>query len=321
MTKPSPRRQAAAAMASVHGAFARDVLAGLSQPSKSLPPRWFYDAEGSRLFEAITELPEYYPTRTEIGILTAHAGALMAKASTGTALVELGSGSSRKTELLIAAAPGLGAYVPIDVSPTALAEARERLRRRFPALEVETLEADFTSLERLPVRVEATALLGFFPGSTIGNFYPPDALGLLRRYRHLLRRGGRLVIGVDLVKDRATLERAYDDAQGVTARFNLNLLHRMNRELGACIDVGQFRHKAFYDPALGRIEMHLEALHGTAIEVLGHRFALAAGETIHTECSYKYTVDGFQALARKAGWTPGSVLVDSDALFSVHELL
>lgn len=301
-------------------AFARDVLDGLSQPQRRIPSRWLYDAEGSRLFEEITELWEYYPTRTEIAILGAHARELMASAPQGTVLVEFGSGSSRKTELLLSAGAHLSAYMPIDVSPSALQEAQERLAQRFPDLPIQAVAADFSELDHLPTVEGSTSRLGFFPGSTIGNLDHREAVGLLRSIRRLLGHGGRLVIGTDLKKSEAMLLRAYDDAKGVTARFNLNLLHRINRELGANIETRVFRHAVRYDAVQGRIEMHLLATRSHAVQILGHDFSFDEGETIHTENSYKFSIPQFHFLARQSGWAPRRVFTDPARLFCVHEL-
>lgn len=301
-------------------AFASDVLEGLSQPQKSIPSRWLYDAEGSGLFEDITELDEYYPTRTEIAILTSHAQELMAAVPRDTVLVEFGSGSSRKTELLLSAARQLSVYMPIDVSMSALQEARMRLDVKFPCLAIEPVCADFSSLEALPNVKGSTLRWGFFPGSTIGNFQHREAVDLLRRFRRLLGDDGRLIIGTDLKKSEAVLLRAYDDAKGVTARFNLNLLHRVNRELGARIDPALFRHAARYDAVHGRIEMHLVACRSHHVEILGHHFGFDEGETIHTENSYKFSIPQFHFLARQSGWAPRRVFTDPARLFCVHEL-
>lgn len=302
-----------------HAEFAREVVAGLSSRPKTLPCRYFYDARGSELFEQITRLPEYYPTRTETAMLERHATRLVGDAPAGATLVEFGSGSSRKTESILRAG-GFATYLPIDVSSAALADAANRLRDCFPKLDIEPLVADFASELRLPPLPRVAPLFGFFPGSTIGNFAPEDARLLLRGMARLLGRGGRLVIGVDLQKDRRTLEPAYDDAAGVTAAFNLNLLARMQRELGARLDIDGFAHRALYNERLGRIEMHLVSLRTQKIEVAGHVFAFDAGETIHTENSYKYTVEGFGALASRSGWSIRDVLVDEHRLFGVMSL-
>ena len=300
--------------------FAAAVLDGLSRRPKSLPCRFIYDQAGSELFERITALPEYYPTRTEVGILEACAGAIVAGTPAGSVLIEFGSGSSRKTEILLRALDRLAAYVPIDVSASALADAATRLRAGFPGLRVHPLVGDFRAEPRLPADLAERPRLGFFPGSTIGNFAPGEAVDLLRSMAKALGRGGRLVIGVDLLKGAEVLIPAYDDAAGVTAAFNLNLLARANRELGADFALDAFRHEARFDAERGRIEMHLVSLRAQEVRVLGRRFAFAGGETIHTESSHKYTVDGFCGLAARAGWTSQRVWTDAAALFSVHEL-
>jgi dimethylhistidine N-methyltransferase len=301
-------------------AFVRAVLDGLSQPQKTLPCRYFYDARGSDLFERITELEEYYPMRTEAAILEAHARELMAGASSDTVLVEFGSGSSRKTEQLLAELPAGAAYVPIDVSPDALAQAHARLARRFPWLDIRPVVGDFSDTVRFPVRLRERPRVGFFPGSTIGNLHRPDATKLLSRFKTLLGRDGRLIVGVDLKKDKTILENAYNDRFGVTAEFNLNLLARINREIEPAFDLDAFTHAALYNEAEGRIEMHLVGRSDQAFEIRGHQFTMRAGEIIHTENSYKYAVAEFQALAERAGWTPVSVWTDPGDLFSVHAL-
>jgi dimethylhistidine N-methyltransferase len=301
--------------------FAAAVIDGLSRPQKTLPCRFFYDARGSELFEEITRLPEYYPTRTEAAILEAHAGEMVDTVPRGGALVEFGSGSSLKTEILLRHLPRLGCYVMIDVSASALDEAAARLSSRFPTLDVRPIVGDFSFPMALPADVAARPKTGFFPGSTIGNFTPAEALRLLRVFRAVLSPGGRLIVGADLRKDARTLVLAYNDAAGVTAAFNLNLLVRINRELGADFDLGAFRHEAIYSPRDGRIEMHLLSTRPQEVAVLGRRFRFRDGETIHTENSYKYSIPQFQDLARSAGWQPSRVWTDSNALFSVHELV
>jgi dimethylhistidine N-methyltransferase len=301
--------------------FAEAVLRGLSAPRKRLPCRYFYDAAGSRLFEEITELEEYYPTRTEAAILCEHARAMARPSGRSAVLVEFGSGSSRKTEMVLAALEAPRAYVPIDVSDSALCDARSRLERRFPRLEVVPVNASFCDALRLPARVASHHKLGFFPGSTIGNFDPPDAGRLLMHFARVLGPGSRLIVGVDLDKDARRLEAAYDDAKGVTAQFNLNLLARVNRELGGEFELARFQHRAVYDQDLKRIEMHLVARVGQTVRLLGRSFRFAAGESIHTENSYKYSVEQFRALAQGAGWRPAQVWMDGRRDFSVHELV
>jgi L-histidine Nalpha-methyltransferase len=300
-------------------AFADAVIAGLERSQKQLPTRYLYDARGSELFERITALDEYYPTRTEIGILRVAAPEWTAALSRGTLLVEFGSGSSVKTELLLAATPNIATYLPIDVSVAALEDARRRLARRFPDLEVVPLVADFNAA-RIPERLGDRPRAGFFPGSTIGNFEPVEATALLRTFARVLGVGSRLLIGADLQKSRDILERAYDDREGVTAAFNLNLLRRIERELGARLDRDAFRHRAVYNEEHGRIEMYLVATHRQRIVVRGRTFDLAAGEQIHTESSHKYTVESFRALAAHAGWRAVDVWTDADGMFSVHAL-
>jgi dimethylhistidine N-methyltransferase len=300
--------------------FAAALIAGLSQRRKSIPCRFFYDAAGSALFERITEQPEYYPTHTEMGILAAHAGDLASLAAPGTVLIEFGSGSSLKTELLLARMTDLYAYVPIDISGAALADAQARIAERFPSLKVLPVQGDFSQPLQLPDDISARPRLGFFPGSTIGNLTQNEAIELLSNMRAILGADGRLIIGADLKKDVRRLIAAYDDAAGVTAAFNLNLLHRANSELGADFDVAAFTHSATYDVRHGRIDMHLVSRAEQTVRVQGHRFRFAAGERIHTEHSHKYDIEGFRDLAARAGWTGQSVWTDPENLFSVHVL-
>jgi dimethylhistidine N-methyltransferase len=301
--------------------FATDVIEGLSKPRKSLPCRFFYDARGSELFEEITRLPEYYPTRTEIAILDAHAAEITSHVGDDAILVEFGSGSSRKTEILLCCLPQLRAYVPIDVSESALEEAKRRLIKRFPALAVRPIACDFSRPLALPPDLAKARKLGFFPGSTIGNFSPFAARTLLGAMRRLLAPDGWLIVGIDLKKDARQLVRAYNDAAGVTAAFNLNLLTRINRELGGSFDLNGFRHEAIYDPREGRVEMHIVSIRNQAVRIRGLLFRFSAGETIHTENSYKYSIGEFQDISGSAGWLPGRVWTDGGNLFSVHELI
>jgi len=299
--------------------FLDDCLRGLAAPQKAIPPKYFYDGPGSRLFEEICALPEYYPTRTEMAIMQANVAEIARLVGPDTELIELGSGASVKTRLLIEhARPAL--YVPIDIAETQLKSAAAEIAALFPWLNVCAVRADFTGPLRLPsfVGVPVKLKVVYFPGSTIGNFTPEESVALLRSVRDMAGTGARLLIGVDLKKDSRTLEAAYDDAQGVTARFNLNLLARINRELGGDFQPKRFRHKAFYDERLGRIEMHLESRYAQFAHVAGRRFDFAPGETIHTEISCKYTVEEFQGLARRARFEPQRVWVDADGLFSVH---
>jgi dimethylhistidine N-methyltransferase len=300
--------------------FLNEVVNGLSRPQKSLPSRFFYDAAGSELFEKITSLPEYYPTRVECALLTAHAAGMVETFGAHSVLVEFGSGSSTKTELLLQNLPKCAAYAPIDVSQAALRGACSRLAHRFPDLDVVPVVADFATLARLPAHLSPRPKFGFFPGSTIGNFKPAEAVRLLQRFRTLLQPHGHVLIGVDLRKDRRILERAYNDSQGVTAEFNLNVLARINQEIAPVVDLKSFAHQAFYNEREGRIEMHLMSRRDQSFEIGGSRISFRAGETIHTENSYKYTVAQFQDLARCAGWMPERSWTDAKNLFSVHQL-
>jgi len=301
--------------------FAFAVLDGLSRPQKTLPCRFFYDSRGSELFEEITRLPEYYPTRTEAAILAAHAGEMIDSMADGGVLVEFGSGSSRKTEILLQELARLRAYVMVDVSESALDDATQRLATRFPALDVRSIVADFSYPVALPGDLADGHRTGFFPGSTIGNLNPVEAQRLLRVFRAVLSPGSRLLVGVDLKKDLGTLLPAYNDTAGVTAAFNLNLLARINREIAPAFDVDAFRHAAVYNARDGRIEMHLVSRKDQDVTIRQHRFHFRRGESIHTENSYKYTVGQFQGLARASDWRPSRVWTDADGLFSVHELV
>jgi L-histidine Nalpha-methyltransferase len=311
---------AAAASGPATSDFARDLVAGLRATPKRIPPKYFYDAAGSRLFERITTLPEYYPTRAEMQILRERAGAVAALVPAEGALVEFGSGSSAKVRLLLARMPKLRAYVPVDISGEFLGEEARRLRAEHSSLQVVPVAADFTKPFALPDAVRGLPRAGFFPGSTIGNFDPDDAKAFLRNAAGVLGGGAAFIVGVDLVKDEAILNRAYDDAQGVTAAFNLNLLARANRELKADFDLDGFAHHAFFNEEQSRIEMHLVSRKVQQVHVGGATFTFDEGETIHTENSYKYTVDGFLRLAAEAGWRGSDVWTDNDRLFSVHAL-
>lgn len=299
--------------------FATDVIAGLSAAPKKLPPKYFYDSTGSELFEKITELPEYYPTRTEIGILNAHAKDIAELIPKGAALIEFGSGASTKTRIVLKAAQ-LASYVPVDISGEFLAEQAEALRREFPHIAMLPVAADFTRSFELPATIQNQPRVGFFPGSTVGNFEPHEAAAFLKDAGDILGPGSMLIVGVDLVKDQGVLQKAYNDSQRVTARFNLNLLTRMNRELGANFNLATFEHHAFFNRERSRIEMHLASKKRQRVIVAGESFDFRAGETIHTENSYKYTVETFGCMARGSGWTPGTVWTDKDEYFSVHVL-
>jgi dimethylhistidine N-methyltransferase len=316
-----PRSSQLAKQAKPDSEFASAVIDGLSRPNKTLPCRFFYDARGSELFEQITRLPEYYLTRTETAILEACAAEMALGVPEGAVLVEFGSGSSRKTEILLRELSVLGSYVAVDVSDSALHEARARLALRFPSLDMRPVVADFSYPVSLPPSLAARHKVGFFPGSTIGNVTPAEAVRLLGVFRSVLSPGGRLIVGVDLKKDARQLVRAYDDAAGVTAAFNLNLLARINRELDGSLDLTTFGHKVVYNPRQGRIEMHLESTRHQEVSIRGRIFQFRAGECIHTENSYKYAIGEFQDVARSANWHPQRVWTDKDNLFSVHELI
>jgi dimethylhistidine N-methyltransferase len=283
-------------------AFQRDVLEGLARRPKSIPPKWFYDARGSELFEAITELPEYYPTRAETRLLTRIAPELAARIPDGAILIEYGSGASAKTRLLLDAAPQIAAYAPVDISVSALDLAAGALRRDYPALIIEPQARDFTRAGPAPESAQARPRVGFFPGSTIGNFDPDEAVRLLAEARRLLGDDGLFILGADLVKEPAILTSAYDDAQGVTAAFNKNLLERINRELGGDFDLDAFDHRAVWNAVDSRIEMHLTSFARQQVRVADRTFEFALGESLHTENSYKFTVEDVTGMARRAGW-------------------
>ena len=301
----------------VDPAFRRDVLAGLAASPRAIPARWFYDRRGSELFERITALPEYYPTRVETALLAKVAGEVADRTGPARAVVEFGSGSSTKTPILLrAVAPA--AYVPIDISGDFLRASTAQLQASFPSLPMHPVEADFMHPIALPDAVAGHARLGFFPGSTIGNMVPATAVDLLRRMAGTLGGpGAMLLIGIDRVKGEDVLVPAYDDAAGVTAQFNLNLLHRINRELGGTVPVEHFRHLARWNAAESRIEMHLEATRDVSFTVDGRAFAMTAGDTIHTENSHKYGPGDARLLLRAGGWTPISEWTDPDGLFAL----
>jgi dimethylhistidine N-methyltransferase len=289
------------ARADADPAFRADVIAGLTASTKAIPARWFYDRRGSELFEAITRLPEYYLSRADRALLERHAGQVARIAGEGRAVVEFGSGSSAKTPILLRALhPAF--YVPIDISGEFLRASAADLQAGFPDLPVLPVEADFMHRIRLPDAVENVPKLGFFPGSTIGNLVASTAVDLLRAMKETLGEGALLLIGVDRIKDESRLLSAYDDAAGITAEFYLNLLHRINAELGGDIPVEAFRHRALWNDRLARIEMHLEAKRDLAFTVDGIRFAMAGGETIHTENSHKYGVRDARLLLKAGGW-------------------
>jgi dimethylhistidine N-methyltransferase len=300
--------------------MAADILAGLRASPKRIAPKYFYDDTGSKLFDKITEQPEYYPTRTEVGILRDNAAEIAAVLPPGSAIVEFGSGCAGKIRLLLAAMdPAPSVYVPVDICANVVEDEAARLRRDFSSLAVYPVAADFSRPFELPaVAMQAPARVGFFPGSTIGNFEPHQAAAFFRDVGRTLGRDAMLIVGVDLIKPTEILRAAYNDAAGMTARFNLNLLTRINRELGANFHLQQFEHHAFFNRARNRVEMHLASLKRQKVKVCGEAIDFRAGETIHTENSYKYSVESFGALARGNGWAPLAVWKDKDELFSVQ---
>ena len=316
----------AASVTKAHGfdeaaaAFAADVIGDLSQQPKRLSPKYFYDVAGSELFEQITLLPEYYPTRTELSILRDRGGAISAIVPNGAALVEFGAGATTKVRLLLSEC-ALSAYVPVDISGDFLNGQADALRRDFPGLDVYPVTADFTASFALPEVIAKMPKVGFFPGSTLGNFEPHEASAFLRSARGILGQDAQMVIGVDLEKDERVLYDAYNDTAGVTARFNLNVLVRINRELGGNFDLSAFNHRAIYNRERHRIEMHLISRKAQSVRVLGRNFSFRAGESIHTESSYKYSLERFAALARGSGWTPRESWTDAASMFSVHALV
>ena len=296
--------------------FRADVLAGLAAPIPAIPARWFYDRAGSELFDAITRLPEYYPTRTETALLGRIMPEVAALVPSDSAVVEFGSGSSTKTPLLLEAVRP-AAYVPVDISGDYLRQSAAEVAVRFPELDVYPVEADFTRPVALPEAITGIPRLGFFPGSTIGNFVPSSATDLLRSFRIDLGTGAKLLIGMDRVKSVDRLLAAYDDAAGVTARFNLNLLARINRELGGDLPVDAFRHEARWNDILSRVELHLVATRDVDFVVDGQKFHLREGQSIHTENSHKYGPRGARLMLLAGGWTPVMEWTDSAEDFAV----
>jgi len=303
------------AVEAMDATFARDVVRGLSQPHKSIPARYFYDLRGSALFEQITCLPEYYPTRTELALLRLHAPDLGRLAGDSRTVVEFGAGSATKTPVLLDAVKA-ETFVAIDISGEFLVQALDELAGARPGLRVVPVQGDFTQPLTLPPLPRP--LIGFFSGSTIGNFGHLTAVNLLRSFRETLGEGALLVIGIDTRKNPHLLEAAYDDAAGVTGEFNLNMLGRINRELGGTIPVDAFEHRAVWHDGYGRIEMHLVATRDLSFDAAGQRFAMAAGETIHTENSYKYTLAEARVMARASGWEPLAYWTDPEELFGLH---
>ena len=303
--------------------FRESVIAGLSGTPRQLACKFFYDPAGMELFNRICETEEYYVTRTELALLRQIGPEVAALAGPEAAVIEFGSGSDLKIRLLLDALDHPAQYVPIDIAREPLRDATEAIARDYPAMRVGAVCADFTTLDALPAGAVSNSRgrrLGFFPGSTIGNFTRNEAGEFMALIRRVLGPGGALLIGVDLKKDTTRLNAAYNDAAGYTAAFNLNLLHRMVRELGAELNPDAFAHEAFYNEAEGRVEMHLRSLRAQTIRIGADRFDMAAGERIHSENSHKYGIDEFTALARRAGFENGAVWTDADNLFSIHYL-
>jgi L-histidine Nalpha-methyltransferase len=297
--------------------FARNLIEGLSRTPKEIACKYFYDQEGSALFDAICALPEYYQTRTEVALLRRHAGEIAAAIGPNAEIVEFGAGALRKIRILLDALDRPRAYTPIDISGAYLAQVVRSLAADYPALTMHPVVGDFTLPLTLPSGTGRRA--GFFPGSTIGNFHPNAAMAMLRRMREMLN-GGGLLVGVDLVKDPQLLHGAYNDAAGVTAAFNKNLLARANRELGAAFDLDGFSHYAPYNPQSQCVEMYLISLKRQNVQLGDTSIAFAAGEAIHTEDSHKYTIESFRETAARAGFNPRAVWTDADRLFAIHWL-
>ncbi len=309
-SRDSQRDLARDAQRASHATLRQQVLRGLKASVKTLSPALFYDATGAQLFEQICELPEYYPTRTERGILARYAGDLAEHAGPGCALIEYGSGAGVKVRYLLDRLERPVAYVPVDISREQLHEVARERSAQYPALTILPVCADYTTPFELPVLPPAARRVAFFPGSTIGNFHPAEAAAFLHRVRHTVGAKGGLILGVDRRKDERVLHAAYNDAAGVTAAFNLNLLTRLNREFGADFDLRRFRHRAFFDDAMRRIEMHLEAVDAHQVRFDGDVIDFAAGETIHTECSYKYDRERLEDLAEASGFRIETLYTD-----------
>ncbi len=302
-------------------AFLNDVTLGLQKQAKELPCKYLYDERGSILFDKICELDEYYPTRTELNIMQTYVDEIVARLGQNVLLIEYGSGSSLKTRVLLDNLSGLAGYIPIDISKEHLLNAAAKLKKIYPDLNVHPVCADYTDLFRLPDDIPSSASrVVYFPGSTIGNFNPGDAVKFLHSINNIVGSSGQLLLGVDLKKDPNVLHRAYNDRSGITASFNCNILTRINRDLGANFNTEQFKHYAFFNPSHGRVEMHIISLADQTVQINGSTIKFATGESIHTESSYKYTVHEFTELAGKAGFTVERVWTDEDELFSVQLL-
>jgi L-histidine N-alpha-methyltransferase len=322
MTPPEGCLEPSSPVESARERFRADALLGLGLTPKRLAPKYFYDRAGSQLFDAICELPEYYVTRAETAIMRRRVNDLVSSWGARVRVVEPGAGSGTKTRLVLEA---LGParcveYVPVDISREHLAHAASQLRADYPWLRISPVAADFAVDLPVPVTDDDARTIVYFPGSTIGNFEPAEAERLLARFRRAAGAAGAVILGVDLKKDPTVLHAAYNDAQGVTAAFNRNVLARMNRELGASFDVNAFAHYAFYEPLRGRIEMHLVSLRRQEVTVSGRTFRFAEGESIHTECSYKYDLPGVERLARAAGLNLLDAWLDDERRFAILEL-
>ncbi len=300
--------------------FRADVLAGLSRPQRTLPARWLYDDRGCELFEAITRLEEYYPTRTETAILRSNAPQIANFCGPGAVLLEYGAGAGLKTEIVLDALDGPALYVPIDIATDFLEQTAARMRDRFPRLKVHPIATDFTSDFEIPAHVPANGRVAFFPGSTIGNLDTAEASAFLQRMRGHVGPGGRAIIGADLNKDVQSLIAAYDDCEGVTAAFNVNLLARINRELSGNFMLARFAHEARWNEAESAVEMHLVSLEKQTVTIGDRSFTFKNGETIHTESSRKYSVESFSQLATRSGWRVDATLSDPERRFAIFEL-
>lgn len=305
----------------VHNEVYQEIIEGLNQVQKELPAKLFYDERGSELFEEITQLEEYYPTRTELSILQDNIAEIVGMIGPNAALIEYGSGSSTKTRTLLDHLERLAAYLPVDISGDYLAGAAARLTDAYPEIKIIPVQADYTKEFALPTLNGANQkMVAFFPGSTIGNFYPDEAVEFLAGIRAVVGRDGGLLIGVDLQKDPEILNKAYNDTKGITAEFNLNMLSHINREFGIDFCLERFEHNAFYNQIKGRIEMHLVSLVPQVIHVAGAEVVIERDETIRTEVAYKYSLEGFSEMADQAGFTVKRVWLDNSKLFSVQYL-
>ncbi len=302
-----------------HTGILNEIIEGLSKPVKTLPPKLFYDERGSQLFDQITQLEEYYLTRTETAIMRRYVGEMAASFGPGCLLIEYGSGSSIKTRILLDHLQDLAGYVSIDISRQHLYETADALRAAYPDLPITPVWADYTRPFDLNLLPDGSAKrVAYFPGSTIGNFYPEESVVFLRRIRVMVGGNGGLLIGADLQKSPEILNLAYNDPAGITAAFNLNMLAHINREYGGDFDLEQFQHRAFYNEGEGRIEMHLVSREDQTTHVNGNEFSFHKGESILSEVSYKYTLEGFSALAQQGGFAVEKVWVDQRGYFSVH---